>query len=69
MESPHPSADDLELYSLGRLNPTREDAIQRHLLAYDPCCLVVAELEATIDVIREALRASLSMPPAPSAVR
>ena len=46
MAGVHGSGDELESYSLGRLAPTRVDALEEHLLICGACRSALEDLEA-----------------------
>ena len=42
---PHPSEDEIELYSLGKLGPLDQERIETHLLNCNACCDVLSFLD------------------------
>lgn len=62
----HPSDDDLEQYSLGRLGEEQSTPLEEHLLVCDACRRRVEEFDEFVAVMRAALRESEGGQPAPA---
>ena len=53
---PHVSPEQLELYSMGRLEAAQAAALEEHLLVCEECCERLAQTEDFIAILRAALR-------------
>jgi hypothetical protein len=62
----HPTEDDLELFSMGRLARHKQEPIEEHLLVCESCRKCVEELDQYTCALRTALR---QIPPAPEPSR
>ena len=54
----HPSEEEIELYSLGRVDPEVQERIETHLLLCDKCCNLLTSLDDFHAVMKTALQRS-----------